>query len=150
MSRSGENTGPPEGPSHVYTVRVRPSDTDHQRVVHASRYTVFLEAAMIEAMRAAGCWDVMHDSSVDLVLAEINLRYLAPARFDELLEIAVWRRHLGTTSLVVDFEGSVGDRPVVTAWARYVAFSLDKQQKTPIPDSMRQSLDALPQHPPTP
>jgi acyl-CoA thioester hydrolase len=106
----------------------------------------FFEAAMIETMRtAAGSYEAVTRSGMDLVMAEINIRYLSPARFDELLDITAWLRHLGTTSATVDFQGQVGDRPVVAAWARFVAFATDSGEKTAISGSLRRILDRFPQ-----
>ncbi|NGO66878.1 acyl-CoA thioesterase [Streptomyces boncukensis] len=133
------------GQALLYQVRVRPSDTDLQGIVHASRYSVFFEAAMIEAFRtASGDYDVLASNNVDFVLAEMTIRYLAPARFDELLEIAVWRRGMGTTSLTIDYRGRVGDREVVHASARYVAFAVGELTKTAIPGPVRAALDSIP------
>lgn len=136
----------PQG--YVHTLRVRPADTDHQGIVHAARYGTFFEAAMIETTRAVGgTHDVMVDSGIDFALAEINIRYLSPARFDDLLAIEVSLRQLGTTSMVIDFDGRVADRPVVAAWVRYVAFDTSTGQKTPITGAVRSILGNLSRRP---
>ena len=126
---------------YVHTVRVRPVDTDFQGVVHATRYGAFFEAAMIEAMRLAlGSYDEIIESGIFLAVAEINIRYLSPARVDDLLAITVFLRKLGTTSMVVDFGGRVADRSVVTAWVRYVTLAASTGEKVPITDTLRSRL----------
>jgi acyl-CoA thioester hydrolase len=136
----------PQG--YVHTLRVRPVDTDYQGIVHAARYGAFFEAAMIETMRAVvGSYDVIVESGSYFVMAEINIRYLSPARFDDLLAITVSLRELGTTSMVVDFDGQVADRPVVTAWVRYVALATSTGQKTPITEALRSRLCNIPRRP---
>jgi acyl-CoA thioester hydrolase len=136
----------PDPVAYVHTVRIHPVDTDRQGVVHASRYLPFLEAAMIETMRAAaGSYEAVTRGGIDLVMAEVNIRYLSPARFDELLDITASLRRLGTTSVTVDFHGRTGDRPVIAAWARYVAFSPDSGEKTPITGLLRQVLNRFPE-----
>ncbi|MGH3821534.1 MAG: acyl-CoA thioesterase [Pseudonocardiaceae bacterium] len=133
----------PQG--YVHTLRVRPVDTDFQGIVHAARYGAFFEAAMIETMRAAvGSYDVMIESGIHFVMAEINIRYLSPARFDDLLAITVSLRTLGTTSMIVDFDGRVADRPVVAAWVRYVALATSTGQKVPITETLRSHLCNMP------
>lgn len=150
MPSSQEPTGDhlPDGvhrQGYVHMLRVRPADTDFQGIVHAARYGAFFEAAMIEAMRAVvGSYDVVIDSGIDFVMAEINIRYCSPARFDDLLAIAVSLRQLGTTSMVIDFDGRVADRPVVTAWVRYVAFAASTGQKIPITGVLRSRLRNFP------
>lgn len=139
-------SSPPQG--YVHTVRVRPLDTDFQGVVHATRYGAFFEAAAIETMRAAlGSYDEIIESGVFLVVAEINIRYLSPARVDDLMAITVFLRKLGTTSMVVDFDGRVADQPVVTAWIRYVTLAASTGEKVPITDALRSGLHNMPRRP---
>ena len=131
--------------SLVHGVRIRPGDTDMQGIVHASRYGVFFEAAFIEAFRTvAGSFSFLAGTGVDLVMAEITIRYRSPARFDDLLEIAVTRQHLGTTSLVIAYQGSVAGRHVVDASARYVAFAPGEFTKTAIPAKLREVFKRIP------
>jgi acyl-CoA thioester hydrolase len=132
----------------THSVRVRPGDTDMQGIVHASRYGVFFEAAFVEVFRTvAGSFAFLASTGVDLVIAEITIRYLSPARFDDLVDIAVWRRHIGTTSLTVAFQGTVSGRDVVLASCRYVAFANGEFRKAPIPAALREVLSRIPPAP---
>ncbi|GAA3435979.1 acyl-CoA thioesterase [Kutzneria kofuensis] len=132
----------------IHSVRIRPGDTDLQGIVHATRYGSFFEAAFVEAFRTvAGSFAFLAQTGVDLVIAEITIRYLSPARFDDLLDVAVWRRHIGTTSLTVVFQGSVASRDAVLATVRYVAFSPGEFRKTPIPAGLREVLERIPAEP---
>jgi acyl-CoA thioester hydrolase len=133
----------------IHSVRIRPGDTDLQGIVHASRYGTFFEAAFVEVFRTvAGSFAFLASTGVDLVIAEITIRYLSPARFDELLDVAVWRRHIGTTSLGIVFQGTVEGRPVVLASCRYVAFANGEFRKAPIPAKLREVLERIPPEPP--
>jgi acyl-CoA thioester hydrolase len=83
----------------------------------------------------------MVDSGVDLVIAETNYRYLSPARFDEELRIEVAINHIGNSSLIIGFRGSVEDRPVIEGENRYVAVSTGTHEKIRIPDDIRGALE---------
>jgi acyl-CoA thioester hydrolase len=132
----------------THSIRVRPGDTDMQGIVHASRYAVFFEAAFVEVFRTvAGSFAFLAGTGVDLVIAEITIRYLSPARFDDLLDIAVRRRHIGTTSLGIVFQGTVSGRDVVLASCRYVAFANGEFRKAPIPSTLREVLERIPPAP---
>lgn len=132
----------------VHAARIRPGDTDLQGILHAARYGAFFEAAFVEAFRTvAGSFEFLASTGVDLVMAEITTRYRSPARFDDLLEIAVWRRNIGTTSLVIGYQGHVGDREVVIASARYVTFAPGDFTKVPIPDKLREVFERIPAEP---
>ncbi|GGP67216.1 acyl-CoA thioesterase [Saccharothrix coeruleofusca] len=129
-------------PVHVHRVRVRPVDCDRRGAVHASRYPVFFEAAMVEALRSLlGSYKELEKRGIDLVVAETSVRYLNPARFDDLLRIAVRVRTLGTTTLTVGFDADVDGTPIATAWHRYVSFGTPQLRSTPIPDEFRRALE---------
>lgn len=132
----------------VHVVRIRPGDTDIQGIVHASRYSAFFEAALVEAFRTvAGSFDFLARNGVDFVMAEITIRYRSPARFDDLLDIAVYLRNIGTTSLAIGYQGSVNGREVVIASARYVAFAPGEMRKVVIPDKLREVFQRIPPEP---
>ncbi|WP_447002929.1 acyl-CoA thioesterase [Saccharothrix isguenensis] len=132
-------------PAHVHRVRVRPVDCDRQGIVHASRYGVFFEAAMVETLRSLlGSYKELEKHGIDFVMAETSIRYLSPARFDDLLRISVRVRTLGTTTLTMGFEGDVDGTPVVTGWNRYVSFGTPELRSTPIPADFRKVLERRP------
>ncbi|MEU4806787.1 thioesterase family protein [Actinosynnema sp. NPDC023587] len=128
--------------AHVHRVRVRPVDCDRQGVVHASRYPVFFEAAMVEALRSLlGSYKELERHGVDLVVAETSIRYLGPARFDDLIRINVRVRTLGTTTLTMGFDADVDGAPVATGWNRYVSFGTPELRSTPIPEDFRRLFE---------
>ncbi|XVS61380.1 acyl-CoA thioesterase [Actinosynnema sp. CA-299493] len=132
-------------PAHVHRVRVRPVDCDRQGIVHASRYAVFFEAAMVETLRSLlGSYKELEKHGVDFVLAETSIRYLHPAGFDDLLRIAVRVRTLGTTTLTMGFDADVDGTPVATGWNRYVSFGTPELRSTPIPAEFREVLERRP------
>jgi acyl-CoA thioester hydrolase len=127
-----------DGPVHVHSVRIRPVDCDRQGIVHASRYAVFCEAAMIEALRAGvGGYQTLDSEGVDFVLAEFMIRYLAPARFDELLRVGVHAEKVGKTSLTIRYDMTVEERRTVTAVARYVQVDTTEWRKVPLVPPVR-------------
>jgi acyl-CoA thioester hydrolase len=77
-------------------------------------------------------------------MAETSIRYLNPARFDDLLRISVRVRTLGTTTLTMGFDADVDGTPVATGWNRYVSFGTPELRSTPIPDDFRKVLERRP------
>ncbi|WP_158842072.1 acyl-CoA thioesterase [Saccharothrix deserti] len=132
-------------PAHVHRVRVRPADCDRQGIVHASRYPVFFEAAMVETLRSLlGSYKELEKHGIDFVMAETSIRYLSPARFDDLLRISVRVRTLGTTTLTMGFDADVDGTPVATGWNRYTSFGTPELRSTPIPADFRKVLERRP------
>ena len=76
--------------------RVGFSDTDAQGVVYYGRYMPYFDLARVEYHRHLGR---PHLGDVDFAMRAITVEYLAPARFDDLLEIFVRVERIGTTSI---------------------------------------------------
>ena len=67
-------------------IRVRYSEVDRQNAVHNSRYAVYFELGRTELMRLNGCdYRTLEDEGVLLVVAKLEVRFKAPARYDDEL-----------------------------------------------------------------
>jgi acyl-CoA thioester hydrolase len=79
---------PIEGFRFSTTVRVRFADTDAQGIAHNSAYLVWFEVARVEYLREfAGGYQALRDTGVEALVLESRCRYLAPARFDDVLHV---------------------------------------------------------------
>src|SRR5438105_3373628 len=89
-----------------------------------------------------------HLGEVDFAMRAITVEYLAPARFDDLLEIFVRVERIGTTSITYDHaayrltEGS-DDELMATAKATLVCIALDERKAVPVPDVIRERIAAF-------
>jgi acyl-CoA thioester hydrolase len=69
-------------------LRVRFAETDAQGVVHNASYLVWFELARVEYLRAfAGGYQALRDRGIEAFVLESHVRYLEPARFDDLLVV---------------------------------------------------------------
>jgi acyl-CoA thioester hydrolase len=69
--------------------RVRYDEADQMGVVHHSRYLAFFELGRLELMRSVGLPPLgQEERGRAISLKNIAVRYLAPARYDDLLELA--------------------------------------------------------------
>jgi acyl-CoA thioester hydrolase len=72
--------------SYTVTIRPRYSETDQGEVVHHSVYPVYFELGRTELLRANGlAYKDLETSGVFFVVAELNIRYKQPAKYDEEL-----------------------------------------------------------------
>jgi acyl-CoA thioester hydrolase len=70
------------------TITPRYSETDQGGVVHHSVYPVWFEMGRTELLRANGmAYKDLEAAGVLFVVAELNLKYRQPARYDENLEL---------------------------------------------------------------
>lgn len=70
------------------TVRVRYAECDRMGVAHHAVYPVWLEAARTEVLRDGGvAYRELEDAGVFLVVANLELNYKAPVKYDDLVEV---------------------------------------------------------------
>src|SRR5688572_17438031 len=72
--------------SHSTELRVRYAETDRMGVVYYANYLVWCEVGRVEFLRALGrSYATLEHEGTGLAVAEAKVRYLAPARFDDLV-----------------------------------------------------------------
>ncbi|MCE4555851.1 tol-pal system-associated acyl-CoA thioesterase [Roseateles cellulosilyticus] len=94
-----------------FAVRVYWEDTDAGGIVFYANYLKFFERARTEWLRAAGVEQhrLREDTGLMFVVADTRVRYVAPARLDDLLTVTVAPEPAGKASLVVRQRALRGD-----------------------------------------
>jgi acyl-CoA thioester hydrolase len=125
----------------VHRLRVRYSECDQQGVVFNGHYLFYYDVAINELWRdRIGPYHEMVTRGFDIVVAEVNLRYRVAARFDDLVDIEMGVKHLGTTSMIVNPVFRVGDRVLADGEIRHVFVDPATLAKKPMPDDIRAAL----------
>jgi acyl-CoA thioester hydrolase len=127
----------------VTALRVRYVECDMQGHVFNGHYLTWFDLAHTEALRAAtglSYPELIGAHGVDFVVAESGVKYLAPAYFDDLLEIAVTFAPLTTSSLTSHFAIGRGGTTIATGFLRHVCVDGKDYKKTPWPDAVRAAL----------
>jgi acyl-CoA thioester hydrolase len=79
------------------TLRVNYSETDQMGVVYHANYLIWFDRARTELMRATGLtYKQLEQQGVYLAVAEVQVRYRAAARYDDLVRVRCWVRDLGS------------------------------------------------------
>ena len=74
--------------THRSAVRVRYAETDQMGVVYHANYLIWMEIGRVEYARAAGLpYKRLEAAGVFMAVVEANCRCLAPARYDDEVEI---------------------------------------------------------------
>jgi acyl-CoA thioester hydrolase len=90
--------------AHVTEVRVRYCEVDRMGYLHHSRYLALMELARTEALREAGfVYRDLEDMGALLVVAKVDIRYRAPAYYDDVLRIETTLRRVTWTRLDHDY-----------------------------------------------
>jgi acyl-CoA thioester hydrolase len=123
--------------------RVGFSDTDAQGIVYYGRYLPYFDLARVEYHRHLDLLGV--ETAHEFVMRACTIEYLAPARFDDLLEVFVRLSRIGRTSATYEFAAYrvEDDAAMVTAEQTLVLVDLEERRAAPIPDSYRQAIQAF-------
>jgi len=126
----------------VHTLRVRYSECDLEGIAFNSHYLNYFDVSITELWRAAfGGYRAILDRGVDMVLAEVHVRFRKPARFDDELALSIEVTHLGTTSMLTRHVARVGADLIAEGDLRHVFVDLESLEKPPIPDWARAGLE---------
>lgn len=123
-----------------HKLRVRFAETDLQGIVFNGNYLTYYDVAWTEYFRAIGIlWKDLVEMGADTVLARTTMQFKSPARFDEILEVAVRVSKIGNTSLTFDFEiyPEGEDRLVNAASSLYVCIDPKTLRPVRVPDRLR-------------
>ncbi|HYK82243.1 MAG TPA: thioesterase family protein [Gemmatimonadales bacterium] len=79
------------------TLRVNYSETDQMGVVYHANYLIWFDRARTELMRTTGLtYKELEQQGVYLAVSEVQVRYRAAARYDDLVRVRCWVRDLGS------------------------------------------------------
>ena len=126
----------------AYRLRVRYAECDMQGHVFNANYLTWFDTAHTEWLRDRGiAYDALvRDHGVEFVVAEATVRYRAPARFDDEIEVEVAPETPGTTSLTTRFTVRRGDDLLTEGALRHVCVDAESFTKAPWPDAVRSLL----------
>lgn len=128
--------------SFSFSIDVRPRFCETDAVGHVSNvvYPVYFEAGRLQYLAAAG--DPEHDPLYAFrhVTAEVHLRYVAAAQYDEPLQVLTKVSSIGTSSLTIDQAIAGAGDASVRAIARVVVVRNDGEVTCPWTDAQRAAL----------
>lgn len=86
------------------THRVNYSEIDQMGVVYHARYLVWLDVARTEHLRLAGLsYRELEERGFRMVVAELGMRYLRGARYDDEVRIRCWVREVASRKVIFGY-----------------------------------------------
>jgi acyl-CoA thioester hydrolase len=129
--------------SHTHRLRVRYGECDPQGIVFNANYLLYTDVAFTELWREAiGPWQEMADAGYDAVVADVQLSFKAPARFDDEVDIAMEVTRLGRSSIETSVTFRRGEEVLVTGALRHAVVSRHTWASTEMPAFIRDGLAA--------
>ena len=123
-----------------HRLRVRYNECDPQGVVFNANYLTYFDITMSELWRELGGYQAMVDAGVDMVVAEATVRYLAPLRFDDEMEVVARITRLGDTSMTTELVIEDGGEPAAEGELRHVFIETGGGKTAGIPEPIRAGL----------
>ena len=123
--------------------RVGFSDTDAQGIVYYGRYLPYFDSARVEYHRHLQMLETQ-PSDMEFVMRASTIEYLAPARFDDLIEVFIRVARIGRTSVTYECAAyREDDVLMVTAAQTLVLVDLDERKACAIPGWYREKVGAF-------
>jgi acyl-CoA thioester hydrolase len=125
--------------------RIGFSDTDAQGIVYYGRYMPYFDLARVEYHRHLEMAFGRRPGKHEFVMRACSIDYLAPARFDDLIEVFIRTSRIGRTSVTYEFAAYrfEDDLLLVTSHQTVVLVELSTHAATPVPESFRETIRAF-------
>jgi acyl-CoA thioester hydrolase len=86
------------------SLRVRYAETDCMKVVYYGNYLTYFEVGRVEYLRQQGIPISEIDRQLHMPVVEARVRYVKPARLDDLLEVRCWISERKRASFTFGYE----------------------------------------------
>jgi len=122
-------------------VRVYWEDTDAAGIVFYANYLKFFERARTEWLRCFGFGqEALRRDGVAFIVSETTLRYLKPARLDDVVDVSVDVAHLGQASLHLAQQARRAGELLAEGTIRIGSVELGTFRPCRIPNDIRTSI----------
>ncbi len=127
-----------------FPIRIYWEDTDAGGVVFYANYLKFFERARTEWLRAAGVGQqaLREETGAMFVVAEVHMRYLAPAELDDSIVVSVQVVERGAASMVLAQEAWRGDTLLAQGQIRIGCVQADTLKPRRIPAQVLHAIGA--------
>ena len=128
---------------HESKIGVRYAETDQMNCVYHGNYAAYLEAARGEAVRSLGfSYRDIEAMGVVMPVVELNIKYLRPAHYDDLITIKVILKELPTDHKIEFNQEIYSEQGNLLTVGKVVLYFIDikTKAKTTIPSIFYDSL----------
>ena len=134
-----------------HPLRVRWSEVDMQAIVFNGHYLNYFDVAFTEYWRNTGLPNVLQQANDgrEMFTRKATVEYIAPARFDDDLEIGVRCAGFGRSSVRFVLEIFLRDQHLISGELVYVYADTEIRKAVPIPDGWRATITSIEKLPPS-
>jgi len=119
-------------------IRVRYGETDQMGYVYYGNYAQFFEVGRVEWLRSLGTdYKSLEDSGIMLPVTQLNVNYLKPAKYDDLLTIKTILTKKPLVKIDFDFEITNKKKELLTTgFTRLVFMDMNKNKPVKAPQHL--------------
>lgn len=111
---------------HKFPVRVYYEDTDMGGIVYHANYLRFIERARSDWVRGIGVdQNAMREAGLIYVVRRVEADYLAPAKFDEELQVSTTLKQLTPARMILTQEVTRDGTPLFRAEVTVVCITIE-------------------------
>ena len=125
--------------THVEQVRFR--DLDPMGHVNNAVFLTYIEQARVAFFAEVGAATGLEE--MNLIVARVEIDFIAPVRFGQEVEISVRASRFGTKSFDFDYVLRVDGETVAEAKSVQVAYDYERREPVPVPEEWRERLSAV-------
>lgn len=131
--------------THNLQIRVRYGETDQMSYVYYGNYAQYFEMGRVEWLRNLGVsYKSMEDDGIMLPVLDLNIKYLKPAKYDELLTLKTTL--LKIPSVKIEFEYEIFNEQnelLTTGNTKLVFIDMKKNKPTRCPQFLIDKITPL-------
>jgi len=129
----------------ISSLRVRYGETDQMGYCYYGNYAQYFEVGRVEALRELGMsYRELEENGVMLPVSEYNVKYLFPAKYDDVLTIITYISKLDGVRLTFDYEiFNAHQKKLAEASTTLVFVRKDTMRPASPPDEFVQLLNTV-------
>jgi acyl-CoA thioester hydrolase len=132
-----------EGFSFTTDVRVRFAETDAQGVAHNANYLIWYEVARIGYLaQFGGGYKAIQEEGLEALTIETHVRYLAPARFDDVVHIHARCGDIRGARFRFDYVLECNGTKIADGWTLHAVVDAKTLRPSRFPAWLREAIEA--------
>jgi acyl-CoA thioester hydrolase len=127
-------------------VRVRYAEADPMNVVYYGSYAQYFEVGRVESLRNLGIsYKAIEDMGIMLPVVELNIKYLRPAKYDDLLTIKSQIKELPTDHKIIFDQEIYNEEGKLLTIGKVKLYFMDSKlgKRASMPSSMLEKLSSF-------
>ncbi len=131
--------------THELKIRVRYGETDQMGYVYYGNYAQYFEMGRVEWLRNLNAsYKSMENNGIMLPVLNLNVRYLKPAKYDDLLTLKTTLKKIPSVKIEFDFEVYNEKKELLTTgYTSLVFIDMKKNKPTRCPDYLLEKINVF-------